>query len=302
MRPSGSAVTSAPPSLSPVVSWAARLTSPSAPTGGADVYAHLLLYDGSGKPIFSDGKFVGGMPPGQTRPVTFDTGKRSLVGLRYQIKVDLSNLVRESNESNNLTDATEFHRKIKINSDPDAATRVPAPAFAITGVTSTPTQAQPKHTSYQLTVSNSDAYDVSWFVSLKNKLPPNPCGTGMTDARMLVRFSVLRNGRLINAGCKPLNASQDMRIMTVESAAPLADSDGLVISLVDRLHGTRYDSTPFTVGWFGLAKTLVPAGCKYFLGRAGSYLCTTDQGMAACEALRNQGKPIECRRAGKQQD
>ena len=268
-------------------------------TGGADVYAHLLLYDASGKPVFSDGKFVGGLSPGQTHPVTFDTGKRSLVGLRYQIKVDLSNLVRESNESNNLTDPAEFHRKIKINPDPNGATRVPPPSFVITGVTSTPTQAQPKHTSYQLTVSNSDAYDATWFVSLKNKLPPSPCGPGMTDARMVLQFSVIRNGRPINAGCKPLNGSQQMHILTVETAALLSDSDGVVITLIDRLHGTKYDSTPFTVGWFGLAKTLVPAGCKYFLGRAGSYLCNSEQGMAACENLRKQGKPIECRRVAK---
>ena len=267
-------------------------------TGGAQLYAHLVLYDKAGKNIFSNGKFVGGMSPGQARPVKFETEGHSLVGLQYEIKVDLSNLIKESNESNNVTQRAAFHRTIKINPDPNAASRVPAPSIAITGVETTATQAQPKRTSYRLTVSNWASYDAAWFQSLKNKLPPAPCGSGATDARMLMRYSLIRNGAPVNVGCKPLNSPQDLKVGEIHSAQPLADTDRLVVTLEDRADGAKYPSAAFAVGWFGLGDVLTTVGCKYFLGRAGSYLCTTDKGMAACENLKLKGKPIQCTRAG----
>lgn len=40
-------------------------------------------------------------------------------------------------------------------------------------------------------------------------------------------------------------------------------------------------------------------GCGSFLGRLGDYLCTSDNGLAACEKARKEGKAMVCRRAGK---
>jgi hypothetical protein len=40
-------------------------------------------------------------------------------------------------------------------------------------------------------------------------------------------------------------------------------------------------------------------GCKYFLGRAGDWLCPTDAGYDACLAYKKDGRARECRRAGK---
>src|SRR5687767_3764681 len=77
-------------------------------TGGAQLYAHLFVYDKAGKTLTSDAKWVGGMSPGQAKPVKFETGGRSLVGLQYQIKVDIANQVKESNESNNVTETVAF--------------------------------------------------------------------------------------------------------------------------------------------------------------------------------------------------
>src|SRR6266545_1984961 len=37
-------------------------------------------------------------------------------------------------------------------------------------------------------------------------------------------------------------------------------------------------------------------GCKLFLGRPGSFLCTTDEGYDACRALKDDGRVKECRR------
>ena len=268
-------------------------------TGGAQVYAHLFLYDAAGKTVFSDGKFVGGMSPGQWRPVAFETGGRSLVGLRYQVKVDFSNLVKEADESNNASATEEFRRRLKINPVPPG--HVVPPSIVLTSVQPSPTQGLPKHTTYRLAVTNADSYAAEMFQPTQ-KLPPGPCGNGPTDARLLARLQVVRDGQALNAGCKPLKSAADLKVLDVNSSVPLFDGDRLRVVLEDRGAGQRYESQPYAVGWFGLDKTLVPLGCKYFLGRAGDFLCTSDGGMAACEGLRQKGRPIRCTRAGKTQD
>ena len=269
-------------------------------SGAPGLLVRFVVSDRAGKVVYQKDQQLGGLSPGQWRPVTFDTTQlKSTVGLNYRVLVDPSNVVKESSDSNNAADGIWG---LKIKTDPNAAGRVPAPLMTIAGVQAAPTQGQPKHTAYRLAVSNSDAYDAAWFQSLKNVLAASPCGAGNTDARMLVRFSVIRGGATLNAGCKPLNAPQDVRDLTLDSAAPLAGADRVQVTLVDRLTNMKYASEPYAVGWFGVGDVLKTAGCKYFLGRAGSYLCTTDQGMAACENLRQQGRPIQCTRAGKQQD
>jgi hypothetical protein len=212
--------------------------------------------------------------------------------------LDPGKFVKESNEDNNESLPADFNWDDQPKIKPKTSSHVAAPSFAITTVESTSSTTQPKQTRYHLTVHNWDTYDNAWFHPLKDK-PSVPCGSGQTTSRMLVRFSVIRNGQALNAGCAPLESIKALQNPSFLSAAPLTDTDRVRIALEDRQNEIRYNSEPYTVGWFGLAKTLVPAGCKYFLGRAGSYLCTNDQGMAACENLRQQGKPIECRRTGK---
>ena len=258
----------------------------------------FLVRDRAGKVVFQSEQKIRGMSPGQFVPVVFDTTKlASTVGLRYQVVVDPSNVVRESDDSNNAS--AEAIWGIRIKTDPNAAARVPAPSFVITAVQAAPTQGQPKQTAYRLAVSNPGAYDAAWFQSLKNTLAAGPCGAGHTDARMLMRFSVIRAGATLNAGCKPLNTPRDMRDLTLSSATPLADADRVQVTLVDRLTETNYASEPYAVGWFGTGDALKTVGCKYSLGRAGNFLCTTDEGMKACENLRQKGKPIQCTRTGK---
>lgn len=261
--------------------------------GAAHLYAHLFLLDNNGKVLFSDGKFVGDIAPGGSRPLSFETGGRSLVGLRYQIKVDISNLVKESNEANNVTQLAAFHKKIKIHNDPDAGNRVPLPSILLTAIHPSANGAV-----YRLALRNSEAYET--LLQSTQVLAPKPCGVGQTDARLIIRFSLLRDGQLFNAGCMPVKTSADLKKMDFSSKTPPRDSDRLRVMLEDRETGQKYASEAYVVGWFGLDKTLVPAGCKSFLGRAGSYLCTTNQGMNLCEDFRQKGKPIQCTRAGKQ--
>lgn len=261
--------------------------------GAAHLYAHLFLMDNNGKVLFSDGKFVGDITPGGSRPLSFETGGRSLVGLRYQIKVDISNLVKESNEANNVTQPAAFQQKIKIHTDPNAGNRVPLPSILLTAIHPSANGAV-----YRLAIRNSEAYE-ALFQSTQ-VLAPKPCGVGQTDARLIIRFSLVREGQLFNAGCMPLKTIADFKKLEFEGKAPPRDSDRLRVMIEDRESGQKYSSEAYVVGWFGLDKTLVPAGCKSFLGRAGSHLCTTDQGMSLCEDFRQKGKPIQCTRAGKQ--
>lgn len=90
----------------------------------------------------------------------------------------------------------------------------------------------------------------------------------------------------------------DLRTLGVTVAGAPADADKVYITLEDRLTGERYESGAYTVGWYGVGKLLFPVGCKHFLGRAGQFLCSTEQGMTACENLKKQGKPVQCTRQG----
>ena len=64
----------------------------------------------------------------------------------------------------------------------------------------------------------------------------------------------------------------------------------------DRLTNVRHASNLVPVGAFNLDSVLIPAGCSHFLGRAGEYMCKNATALAACNNLKNQGKPIVCRK------
>jgi hypothetical protein len=262
------------------------------------VSAELQVYDRDGKKlVFSSGaKRLGGMSGGQRRPIVFDTGKLDLERKYYRIKVDAANLVAESNENNNDTGQVEIPGpKVDLSKiKPLPAGYVPPPTINLASIT----PAGGGRTNYSIAVTNAANFDPLAFQSLENILPPNPCGRGNTNARMVARVAVIKTNPVLVA-CKPLNSRQDLASLEFTFPAKLDYSDRLKIYVEDRATKDRWESGEFTVGWFGVDKVLVPSGCKYFLGRAGQYLCTTDQGYKTCEGLRAQGKPIQCRRSGK---
>lgn len=262
------------------------------------VSAFLEIYDRNGKTLLysSGAKQFGGMSGGQQRPYFFDTGNLDLKRKYYRIKIDGANLVAEEDENNNDTGFVEIPGpKVDLSKiKPLPAGYVPPPTINLTNIT----PASNGRTTYKIAVTNAANFDPLAFQSLEDILPPNPCGGGNTNARMVARVAVIKTSPVL-VTCKPLNSRQDMASLEFTVQAKLGDSDRLKIYIEDRATKDRWESGEFAVGWFGVDKTLVPVGCKYFLGRVGSYLCTNDQGMKTCEGLKTQGKPIQCKRAGK---
>ncbi len=263
--------------------------------GSPDLSVRIRILDQNGKQVSYLDKKMGATFQNMPATITFDLGNQNLTRKSYQVVIDPAKLVKESDETNNETQVLEFPApKVKLNIDPEQANKLRAPTFAITAA-----QPSGQNTLYLLSVTNWESFKPEWFQSLQNVLPPNPCGPGnYTNARLQARISVIKTGMPLNAGCKPLNSQQDLKSLQFESAFPLKDSDRVQITLVDRLNNSKYESEPYAVGWLGLGKILSPQGCKYFLGRAGSFLCTSKQGFDACENLRKQGKPIKCTQAG----
>lgn len=264
------------------------------------VSAVLEVYDRDGKKLvfFSGAKQFGGMSGGQQRPYLFDTGPLDLKRKYYRVQVDAANLVSESNENNNDTGKIEIPGpKVDLSKiKPWPPGYVPPPTIAIKDIRNAPNG----RASYSIAVTNRESFKPDTFQSLENVLPPNPCGGGDTNARMIARVVVISGAQSTPVGCKPLNSQADLALISVTTSNKLKDTDKLKITIEDRASGDKFQSGEFAVGWFGVDKVLVPAGCKYFLGRANHYLCTTDQGMKTCEGLRTQGKPIQCTRSGKQ--
>ena len=260
---------------------------------GVDV--QFLILERDGTQVFSSIQTLGGMSSGQRRPVSFDTLNHNLVGRSYQIRLDHLNKVAESNESNNNTALTPLLR-IKINADSNSSNKLKPPSIAIIGAQDAPPKFGRPHMAYRIAVTNWDQYPIEPFQSTKGLLPTSPCG----DTRMQARTTIYQGGKFFKMDCKALNSPQDLKSLVTVSST-LNDSDEITVTLIDRLTNETYVSTRFAVGWFGIGDLLKTVGCKPFLGRASSYLCMSDQGMAACENLRQKGKPIECRRAGKGQ-
>jgi hypothetical protein len=171
------------------------------------------------------------------------------------------------------------------------------PAIAVTDVRPAPSdQGGSGRTRYSIEVTNWQNYPVDFYQSTKNVLPTHPCGA---DARGVVTTWLAQEGKPPSKkGCKGVSFVEDLRTLGVTVAGTLADTDKVYVTLEDRLTGEKYESGAYMVGWYGVGKLLFPVGCKHFLGRAGQFLCSTEQGMASCENLKKQGKPIQCTRQG----
>jgi hypothetical protein len=260
-----------------------------------ELKVELSVYDKAGKQLFTTSKITGGVSAGSVRQVIISSGQVSLRNNRYQVKIDAGDAIKESNENNNQTALLSGPQGLKIN--PVSPDHVFPPAINLTDIL----PAANGRTTYRLAVTNADKFKAEWFQSMENVLPPNPCGNGNTNARLLARIFLIRNGAPVPTACKPLNSPQDLRVLEFTIPNKLADADRVGITVEDRASGGKYDSEAYTVGSFGVGKILLTVGCKHFLGRAGSFLCMTDQGFSTCENLRQQGKPIKCTRAGKPQ-
>jgi hypothetical protein len=116
---------------------------------------------------------------------------------------------------------------------------------------------------------------------------------------MIAFVFVLRGNERRKADCESLNSRAALQSVTLEQTVPLADADRVQLVVQDRLLNESYTSEPFSAGWTGVGTLLQSVGCKYFLGRASSFLCKDAQGFAACENLRKAGKPITCTQQGK---
>lgn len=211
-----------------------------------------------------------------------------------RIDADPFDRVREASETNNWWEpkAQPFPEPSGYCDGP--APKAPAPAFRISGK-----QKAGGRTAYTLAVSNAGEYPAAWFTS-GGKLPPNPCGPGAAQTRMVARVSVVKgnNGAAYAAACKPLGGWIEFQTLEFSAAGTLSDMDKVRVTLEDRLTGAKVTSSDYLVGWYEWAQALVPLGCKNFLGRHGDYLCAKDEGFAACEQLRRQGRPVKCTRAG----
>lgn len=255
---------------------------------GIDV--QLLILERNGSQVFSAIKSLGGMSPGQGREISFDTLNHNQAGRQFQIRVDNQNKIPESNDANNNS-APKPLLLMKIKSLP--AGYIPPPSIALKGIA----PASSGRTTYSITVTNRDRLNSQAFQSLTNILPSAQCGPSKTDARLIARLILVRD-KPFPFGCKPINSAQDLASIDITVQAKLKDADRLKLSLEDRASGDRFESDTLTVGWFGVASILGPAGCKNFLGRASQYVCASDSGYKTCENLRLQGKPIQCRRPG----
>lgn len=178
-------------------------------------------------------------------------------------------------------------KKIKIK--PQGA-RVPSPSIKLTG-----TQLQSDgRTSYSIAVTNASSYDPKSFVTTTGVLPKAACG----DTRMIATVMVSQGGARRKVDCYALTSQGALQNLDFRLALPLADDDSITLILHDRLVDEYYTSEPYSAGWTNIGPLLGTVGCKSFLGRAGSYLCTEPKGFQACENLRKAGKPIQCRQAG----
>jgi hypothetical protein len=146
---------------------------------------------------------------------------------------------------------------------------------------------------YLVEVTNVEQYPAASFTPAGPSLPPNPC----SETRMVALVMVRQGGETRKVSCKALPSRNSLQSIEFDLAKPLADADKVQFALQDRQAETHASSQWFIAGWMGIGSQLSP-GCKTFLGRAGSFLCTDSKAFAECERLRISGKPIACTQAG----
>jgi hypothetical protein len=157
-------------------------------------------------------------------------------------------------------------------------------------------QLQGKLTAYDLAITNAK-FPADAFQQL-TILAPNPCAGKSSTARLQAEIIWGRQGKdsepIMRGTCIPLGSPQDLAKMTFNLGSEKGTASLLQVIIHDRLTGIDHKSNVYPVGAFGIGKVLSTLGCKAFLGRPDDFLCS-NSGMVACENLRKQGKPINCR-------
>ena len=158
-------------------------------------------------------------------------------------------------------------------------------------------QLQGKMTAYDLAITNAK-FPADAFEPLP--MLPNQCAGKSSTARLQADVIWGRQGKdsepIMRGTCIPIVSQQDLAKMTFNLGAEKGTASLLQVIVHDRLMGIDHKSNVYPVGAFGIAKVLWSVGCKPFLGRPDDFLCSPS-GMVACENLRKQGKPINCRAA-----
>jgi hypothetical protein len=272
-------------------------------TSGASYSLSLTVFDQNNKLLFQRTAAGPGLSPNQLQPVKIDTGGQSLKGKRYQVRVDEADAVTELIEDNNET---------ALLPGPSGPTIKVADSVQTTNFglgldlrdrrerMVTVGQSQYKYVDFDLAITNANVFPNDAFQPL-TLLPPNPCGIKPSNARLFADIIWGREGRdtqpIMRGICIPLLSPQDLAKMTFSLREEKGTAGLLQVIVRDRLTGLEHKSNVYQVGAFGVRPALFSVGCKAFLGRPDDFLCTSKQGMAACENLRQQGKPIKCRPA-----
>jgi hypothetical protein len=266
-------------------------------TGGTKFHATLTVYDQNGKLAFEISEPAPGLSPNQKDQMIFRIAGANLFNKRYRVTVDSANVLRESDENNNQSEMAEAPRRNLISPkvDPNA---VRPPSIALIDQREEKAKDGTPRVTYTLEVTNWDSYPAEWFQDL-TVIPPAICEGRPTPAQMLLHIFAESGGKQYKGGCKPLRLQTNLKtVSTIAFGGQFPVPEKIFVVLEDRAVGAKYTASSVVVGAFGVDKALFPLGCKRFLGRATDFLCTKKLGFDACENLRKQGKPINCRLAG----
>jgi len=272
-------------------------------TGGVEYEVTLSVYDDKNNFLYKLHQPAPGLSPNQSAQVKFETGGKSLMAKRYQVKVDEANAVEESNEDNN---ETEMLSGPALKLKPGGETTSVALSLSLTGELKHDAigigKKPIKRVDYLLKLGNPHPFPNEWYQSL-TVLPPTNCEGKQTNARLILQIlwksdkenEYAKAGVWLRALCKPLMSFQDLSAPQFAMNDDYAVPDHLKIVVLDRLTGITHESNDVPVAVFGIADVLVPLGCSELVGRTDDFYCKNKTAMAACENLQKQGKPIKCR-------
>jgi CARDB protein/uncharacterized protein DUF5648 len=267
-------------------------------TGAAKYEVALHVYDKQNNFLYRLNQTGPPLSPNQSGQVKFDTNGKSLMGKQYRVTVDTNSMVQESDEDNNQT-AMLPGPPLKI-----------APATHDTGLINLAMNLksfQEKNmgsSNFQLgiaevSISNARDFQQDAFTPL-TVLPPQQCVAGhQSNARLFARLNWGRAGKdtaaIMKGPCLPISSSQALTSMTFSIPEELGKVALIQLEIHDRLTNLKHKSQLINVGAFGVGAALDKLGCRPFLGRPDDFSCDNPTGVAACENLQKQGKPIKCR-------
>lgn len=272
-------------------------------TGGVKYEVALLVYDNKKTLLYRLHLPAPGLSPNQTNQVRFETNGKSLMGRLYQVRIDAANAVNESDKDNNTTEMLKGP-PVKLGPakpDDSGLIRLALELKDHRETTRQGGQSQIKFTDYNLFIANANAFPKDAFQPI-NVLPPDPCGPSPSNARLFAQIVWGREGKdtepIMRGTCIPLTSPQLLASMTFSLDAAKGTANLLQVIVKDRLTGLEHRSNIFKIDAIGVADVLTAVGCKRFLGRDDDFYCATKPAMAACENLKQKGKPIKCRLVG----